>query len=222
MASKLRAMRALSVRAADHGDELEIEILLPDVEGGGQKIVDAGNGGGLQQELGLRAALLAGYEDFGDGGGFGVGKDAVHVAHEIAAQRNEEEDAEAAAGHADEDGLHRVRIELQNVERRKGEDGARDHGPRQAADAGDDDVFEQGAAPRVDARQADGQDGNRDGGFHHLADFQSGVGGRDGEDDAQEDSPSDGARRQFGEVLRCRHGRLVDRPGREWGVGIGG
>ena len=110
---------------ADDGDELEIEILFPDVEGGGEKIVDAGNRGGLQQEFGLRAALLAGYEDLRDGGGFGVGKDAVHIAHEVAAQRNEEEDAEAAAGHADEDGLHRVRIEFQNVERRKGEDGAR-------------------------------------------------------------------------------------------------
>ena len=97
-----------------------------------------------------------------------------------------------------------------------------DDGSRQSADAGDDHVFEQCAAPRVDARQADRQDRNRDGGFHHLAHLQAGVGGGDGEDDAQKDSPSDGARREFGEVLRCCYGRLIDLPGRQGGVGIDG
>ena len=207
---------------ADDGHELEIEILLPDVEGGDQKIVDARNRGGLQQQFRLRAALLAGDQDLGDGGGLGVGKDAVHVAHEVAAQRNQEEDAQAAAGHADEDGLHRVRIELQDVERGQREDGARDHRSRQPADAGDDHVFQQCAAPRIDAREADRQDGDRDRGLHHLPHLQPGVGGGDGEDDAQKDAPSHRARRQFGELLRCRHRRLVDRPGRERGVGIGG
>ena len=48
----------------------------------------------------------------------GYGKLAVHLAHEVAAQRDEEEHAEAAAGEADEDRLHRVRVELEDVERR--------------------------------------------------------------------------------------------------------
>jgi len=31
---------------------------VPDVEGGGEEVVDAGDPGGLEEELGLRAALL--------------------------------------------------------------------------------------------------------------------------------------------------------------------
>ena len=81
-----------------------------------------------EQEPGLRAALLAGDQHLGDRGRFGVRQLAVHLAHEVAPQRDQEEDAEAAAGEADEDGLHRMRIELQDVERRQGEDRARDHG----------------------------------------------------------------------------------------------
>jgi hypothetical protein len=72
----------------------------------------------------------------------------VHLAHEVAPQRNQEEHAQAAARQADEDGLHRVRIEVQNVERRQREDGARHHRSGQPADAGDDDVFQQRGAPR--------------------------------------------------------------------------
>ena len=113
----------------------------------------------------------------------------MHVAHEVAAQRNEEEDAEASAGEADEDGLHRMRIEIEDVERGKGEDGAGDHATRGAADAGDDDVLKQAGAAAVGAGQADGQDGDRDRRFHHLADLQAGVCRRDGEDDAEHHAP---------------------------------
>ena len=126
MASKLSAMRALSVSSRTTGTNWKSSVLFPDVEGGDKEIVDAGDGGGLEQELGLRSALFAGDQDLGDRGGFGIGKQAVHVAHEVAAQRNEKEDAEAAAGQADEDGLHGMGIELQDVERGQGEDGARD------------------------------------------------------------------------------------------------
>ena len=190
MASKLTATRARSASAAHGGHELEIEVLLPDVEGGDQEIVDAGDGGGLQQQPGLRAALFAGDQHLGDGGGFGVRQLAVHVAHEVAAQRDQEQHAQAAAREADEDGLHRVRVELQNVERRQREDGARHHGAGQPADAGDDDVLEQAGAARIGARQADGQDRDGDGRLHHLPDLQARVGGGDGEDDAEEQVPS--------------------------------
>ncbi len=87
-----------------------------------------GDDGGLEQQPGLRAALLAGDEDFGDGRGLGKWELAVHFAHKVAPQRNEEEHAQAAAGQADEDGLHRMRIEVENVECRQGEDGAGHHG----------------------------------------------------------------------------------------------
>ena len=52
----------------------------------------------------------------------------MHLAHEVAAQGDEEEHAEAAAGEADEDGLDGMRVELEDVERGEGEDGAGDDG----------------------------------------------------------------------------------------------
>ena len=118
------------------------------MKGGDEEIVDAGDGRGLQQQLGLRAAFFAGDQHLGDGGGLGVGEHAVHVAHEVAAQRDEEEHAQAAAREADEDGLHGVGIELQDVERGQGEDGAGHDAAGHAADAGDDDVLKQAGAAR--------------------------------------------------------------------------
>ena len=40
------------------------------MEGGDEEIVNRGDGGGLQQQLGLGAALLARDQHFGDGRGF--------------------------------------------------------------------------------------------------------------------------------------------------------
>ncbi len=176
-------------KVAHEGNELEVEILLPDMEGGDEEVVNGGDGGGLQEQLGLRAALFSGDQHFGDGRGLRKGELAVHLAHEVAAQRNEEENAEAAAGQADEDGLHRMRIEVQGVERGKGEDGAGHHAARCAADADDDDIFKQAGAALEDARQADGQDRDGDGGFHSLADLERRVGRGDAEDDAEQDAP---------------------------------
>ena len=70
---------------------------------------------------------------------------------------------------ADEDGLHRMRVEVENVERRHGEDGAGHHAARGAAHAGDDHVLEHRGAPLVDARQADGEDGDGNRRLHSLA-----------------------------------------------------
>src|ERR1035438_2443121 len=72
------------------------------------------------------------------------------------------------------------------------------------------------------ASQADRQDGDGDGGLHHLPHLQPGVGRGHGEDDAEKDTPPHRAQRQFRQFLRCRHGRRVDRPGRERSVGIRG
>ncbi len=80
-----------------------------------------------EEQFGLRAALFSGDQDFGDGCRLGEGKLAVHLAHEVAAQWNEEENAETTAGKADEDGLHRARIEAQDVQRRKCKDRASHH-----------------------------------------------------------------------------------------------
>ncbi len=148
--------------------------------------------------LRLRSALLAGDQDFSDGRGLGIGEQAVHVAHEVTTQRDEEEDAETSAGEADEDGLHRVGIEIEDVEGGKGEDGARHHAASSAADAGDDDVLKQGGAATVGAREANGEDGDGDRRLHYLADFEAGVGRSNGKDDAEDDAPKQRSRRKFG------------------------
>ena len=107
-------------QVAHEGNELQVEILAPHVKGGDEEVVNGGDDGGLQQQLGLRAASFAGDQHFGDGRRLREGELAVHLAHEVAAQRNEEENAEAAAGEADENGLHGMRIEVQGCRAREG------------------------------------------------------------------------------------------------------
>ena len=75
---------------AHDGDELQVEIFAPHMKGGDEEVVNAGDAGGLQQQLGLRAAVFAGDQHFGDGCGLRKGELAVHLAHEVAAQRNDE------------------------------------------------------------------------------------------------------------------------------------
>ena len=132
--------RAVGKRVHD-GHELEVDVFFPDLKRGDEEVVDTGNGGGLEQKTRLRSAFFACNQNLCNRRGFRVGKQAVHVAHKIAPQRDEEENAEAPACEADEDGLHGVRIEIEDVERGKGEYGARHHASRGAGDAGDNDVL---------------------------------------------------------------------------------
>src|ERR1039457_531660 len=114
---------ALAIDQRSHDrHKLEVQVLLPDMEGGDEEIVNGGDDGGLDQQLGLGSALLAGDQHLGDGRGFGKGQLAVLLAHEIAAQGDEEENAQTAASQADEDGLHRMGVEVEDVERRHSED----------------------------------------------------------------------------------------------------
>ena len=201
--------------------ELQVHELAPHLEGGHEEVVDAGERRGLEQELRLRAAALAGHEDFGDGGGLGIRELAVRLADEVAPQGNEEQDAQAAAREADEDRLRRVRLEAQRVERRQREDGAGDDGAGRAADPGEDHVLEQRRAAPVDARQADRQDGDRDRGLHHLPDLQPGVRRCHREDDAQRQAPEDRAPRGLRRRAGRRHDRQVGQVACEGRVGVG-
>ena len=69
---------------AKQGQELKIDELLPNLKGGHKQVINARNGRGLEQQLRLRSAFLAGDQHFRDGSRFGVGKQAVHVPHKIA------------------------------------------------------------------------------------------------------------------------------------------
>ena len=143
IASKLNTIRALIGERPHHRHKLEIEILLPGVERGNKKVINAGDGGRLQQQPRLRSAFFSSYQDLGDGGCFGEGEMPMRLAHKISPQRNQEQHAKAPAGQADENGLHRMRIEMQRVERGHRKHRARNHGCRGRANAGDNYVLEQ-------------------------------------------------------------------------------
>jgi hypothetical protein len=174
---------------AQDGDELQVEGFAPHVKGGDQKIVDAGDAGGLQEQLGLRAAALASDEDLCDGRGFRKGKLAVHLAHEEAAQGNDEEHAETSAGQADEDGCKGIGAEVKDVERGQREDRARNHRGRCPARAGEDHVLKQARPALVHAGQTDGENGDGNGCFHALAHLERRIGRCDGENDTEKNAP---------------------------------
>jgi hypothetical protein len=206
--------------ALHHRHELEVHELLPDLERGDEEVVDTGDGGGLEEQLRLRATLLPGDEHLGDRGRLGERELAMGLADEVAPQRDEEEDAQRPAREADEDGLPGMRVELQDVERRQREDRTGDHGPGHAADAGDDDVLDDRRAPPVDAGQPDGEDRDGDGRLHHLADLEAGVGGGHGEDEGEERAPQDGPERGLGQDGGRRHVRQVGLAGVQRPIGI--
>src|SRR5208337_1050943 len=189
--------------------KLEVQVLLPDMEGGDEEIVNGGDAGSLEQQLGLGAALLTGDQNLGDRRGFGKGKLAMHLADEIAAQRNEKQNAQAAAGQADEDGLHRMGIKVEDVERRHSEDGAGHHAAGGAAHAGDDHVLQHGGATAVHARQTDGEDGDGNRRLHSLANLQGGVGRSHAENDAQQRAPKHRAPRDFRQGHAGGHQRHI-------------
>jgi hypothetical protein len=194
---------------AKHRQESQINEFLPNLECRNEQIVDTSDGGRLQQQLGLRSTLLAGDQHFGDGRGFRVREFAVHVAHEVASQWNQKKNTETAAGKADEDRLHRVRIQLQDVQRRNREDGSCNNRPRNPSDTRDDHILEQAGSPAVEAGQTNGQDRNRNGRFHHLSNLEARISGCDGKDDAEKDAPANGSSRKFRQLYLCGHNRRV-------------
>ncbi len=203
-----------------YGDELEIHVLFPNLKRGYEEVVNARDSGCLQQQLGLRTAFLSGNEHFGDGCRLRIRQQAVHLADEVPSQRNEEENTETAARQTDEDGLHRVRIEVKNVKRWERENGAGNHAAGCAPDSRDDDVLKQARAAPVNPCQADGKDGDGDCGLHHLANLQSRICRSDRENRAKHNAPKDRARRKLRHLRLRRHDGLVGFSGLQWLVGV--
>jgi len=104
-----------------------------------------------------------------------------------------------------------VRIQFQDVQR-DCEDRACNHRASDSPDPGDDHVLQQSGSAVVEPGEANREDRNRNGRFHHLPDFQARVGGSDREDDAEEDAPADGARGKLWQVYVGRHDRRVRLP----------
>jgi hypothetical protein len=204
----------------DQRDELEVDELLPDAERGDQEVVDARDDRGLDEQPRLRPAALPGDQDLGDGGRFGERILAVGLAHEVAPQRDQEENAEAPPRQTDEDRLERVRLERQRVKRREREDRARDHRGGDAPDGRHDDVLEQGRILGDEARHPDRQDRDRDRGFHDLPDLQPRIGRRDREDHAKQETQPNRYPSRLGQRRARRHDRLVRFPRLQRVVGV--
>ena len=202
------------------GHELKIHILFPHLKCSDKQVIDAGDGGCLQQQLGLRTAFLSRDQHFGDGGRLGIREQAVHLAHEVPPQRNQEENAETSACQTDEDGLHRAWIEVEDIQRGKGENGAGNHPAGRAADSRDDDILKQTRAALVNAGQSDGKDGDGDCRLHDLPDLQPRVRRCNGENHAKHHAPNDRSQREF-RLFRVRgHNGSVGFPWLQRLVGV--
>src|SRR6266536_5927567 len=102
-----------------------------------------------------------------------------------------------------------MRIEVEDVKRRKSEDGAGNHATCRATDSGHDYILEQTRSALVNAGQTDGEDGDGDCGFHYLTDFEAGIGRSHGKDNAKRYSPEYGSCSEFRRFFRSRYERRV-------------
>ena len=157
------------------------KALVPPVDGSHDEVVQTADEAGDEQWLSLRAALGSADEHLRGGCGFGEGILAVHVLHEVFAERNHEQDAEDAAEqrrheHLDERDAHLRILCLQDVDGGQREDGSGYDGARAGTDALDDYVLAQRVLALGECRCAYGDDGDRDGCLEHLAHLQSEIG----------------------------------------------
>ena len=104
----------------------------------------------------------------------GEGILAVHVAHEIFAEGDKEENTQHTSQQGTDKDLckgdgdfFRIGL-LENIECRKGEDGTCHDDARAGTDRLDNDVFAQCVFAFGGTRYADGNDGDGDGGFEYL------------------------------------------------------
>ncbi len=120
----------------------------------------------------------------------------MHVAHEILAEGDEEQNAEDAAQsrgekHLEERGCHLGIFGLQDVDGRQREDGSGHNGARAGSDALDDDILTQRVVTPGCCRHTHGYNGYWDGGLEHLTHLEAEVGSGGREENGHEDAPRD-------------------------------
>ena len=131
------------------------------------------------------AAALAGHEDVGAGGAFGVDEGAVLFDDELAAERDHEEDAEPSAEERQGEDAGGLEVEAEEDQRRQGEDDARGDGLAGVAGGLDDVVFEDAGAAEG-AKDGDRQDGDWDAGRYGETGTKPDVDGDRSEQYAEE------------------------------------
>ena len=191
------------------------ELLIPETEGRHCKVVETADDAGLeQQHQASRAAALAGDKYLSRGRGLGEGILAVHVAHKIFTEGDEEEYAERSAQERGEEHLYKVDrdigiLGLEDVQGRQGEYSACHHAARACADALDDHVLAHGAAAACDTAQTYGNDGDGDGGLKDLPHLEPQIGRGGREDNDHHQSPRHRPCVGLARMRAGRHKRLV-------------
>ena len=190
------------------------DVLVPPAERGYDEIVESAHDTCQQQWLGLVAALGARDEHLRRSRGFREGVLAVHLAHEVLAERNEEQDADDAAQERRDEDFHErsthLRILcLQDVDGRQREDGASHHSTRAGTYRLDDDVLAQGLRALGGCRHAHSDDGDGDGSLKHLAHLQSEIGGCGREEHGHHHAPRHRPSIHLGIITIGRHQRFV-------------
>ena len=170
------------------------EVLIPPAEGSHDEVVESAHQSGYQQRLGLVAALGSAHQHLCRGRGFGEGILAVHVAHEILAEGDEEQDADDAAQQRREEylqerGRHLRILGLQDIDGGQREDGTGHHGTRAGTYRLNDDVLAQCLVALCSRADAHGNDGDGDGGLEHLAHLQSQIGSSSREEHGHQHAP---------------------------------
>ena len=170
------------------------EALVPPAKGGHDEVVESAHDAGNEQRLGLVATLGTADEHLCGGCRLGEGILAVHVADEVFAERDEEQDADDTAQQRADEHLHERDshlgiLSLQDIDGRQGEDGTSHDDARAGTYRLDDDVLAQRVLSLRGRRHTHGDDGDGNGSLEHLAHLQSQVGSSGREDHGHDDTP---------------------------------
>ena len=174
----------------------------PGAEGGDEEVVQTADEAGPDERLRRGTAAFTAHEDLRRRRGLRERILAVHLLHEILAERNQEQDAQYAAQQGTEEHLPEIDLHPEDVDGREGEDGTRHDGAGAAADGLDDDVLGESVFLLEGAREAHGDDGDRDRRLEHLPDLEAEVGRRGGEQHHHQDAETDGIRGDLGILFR--------------------
>ena len=190
------------------GAEVELQV-----GGGGEEAeevlilkerVDAAETEAEEDSGGEGSTALAGHEDVGAGGTFGVGEGAVLFDDELATEGNHEEYTQPAAEEGQGEDAGGFEVEAKKDEGREGEDDSRGDGLAGVAGGLDDVVFEDAGAAEG-SEDGDGEDGDGDTGGDGKASAKTNIDGNGAEEDAEEGSEDEGSGGELGAGFRCRY-----------------
>ena len=183
--------------------------LRPRAEGGHAEVIQTADEAGRNERLGRRTAALAAHEHLRRSRRLRERILPVHLLHEILPERDEEQDAQHAAQQRTQEHLPEIDLHSEDIDGRQREDGPRYDGAGAAADGLDDHILRKAVFLLEGARQAHGDNGDRNRRLEHLPDLEAQVGRRRGEQHHHQNADAHRIRRDLGITLRRIQDRLV-------------